>query len=152
MCLPIRRSYPALCLNYWSWWNQESVKNFRPVLSPPSSTIVSRNPSLCDGNGRTGRALALWICTGAVLIRITFSPSTSSTGKTGPATTRRCKEVRRQGDNLTGWLEYTSEGLLLVLDRVWARIQNLSAQSRGQKIVLRPKQEQLLQMLRDRRP
>ena len=56
--------------------------------------------------------------------------------------------VRRDGENLTGWLEYTAEGLLSTLERVWTRVQNLSVLS-TKKLVLRPKQEQLLQMLRD---
>ena len=58
--------------------------------------------------------------------------------------------VRKSGEDLTVWLEYSAECLLLMLDRVWKRIQTLSAKSRGKKLVLRPKQEQLLQLLRDR--
>jgi DNA-binding MarR family transcriptional regulator len=52
---------------------------------------------------------------------------------------------------LTSWLEYASEGLLITLERVWTRVQKLSARSGQKQFVLRPKQEQLLQMLRDRR-
>jgi DNA-binding MarR family transcriptional regulator len=52
---------------------------------------------------------------------------------------------------LTGWLEYTAEGLRLTLEKVWTRVQRLAAQSGPKKLVLRPKQEQLLQMLRDRK-
>ena len=34
---------------------------------------------------------------------------------------------------------------------MWKRIQQLSALSRGKRLVLRPRQEQLLQLLRERR-
>jgi Fic family protein len=57
--------------------------------------------------------------------------------------------VRQEGENLTGWLEYDAEGLLVTLERVWTRVQKLTAQARQKKLVLRPKQEQLLQLLRD---
>ncbi|MCU0784348.1 MAG: winged helix-turn-helix transcriptional regulator [Verrucomicrobia bacterium] len=39
-------------------------------------------------------------------------------------------------------------GLHLTLEQVWTRVQKLSVQP-GKKLVLRPKQEQLLQLLRD---
>ena len=57
---------------------------------------------------------------------------------------------QREGD-LTGWLEYTTEGLRLTLERVWLRIQQLSAKAGAKKTVLRPRQEQLLHLLRERR-
>src|SRR2546430_11536828 len=59
--------------------------------------------------------------------------------------------VRQQGEELTSWLDYASEGLLVTLERVWTRVQKLSARSGQKQLVLRPKQEQLLQMLRDHR-
>jgi predicted HTH transcriptional regulator len=55
----------------------------------------------------------------------------------------------KQGGDLTTWLEYAAEGLRLTLEKVWTRVQQLSAESGRSKLVLRPKQEQLLQMLRD---
>ena len=51
---------------------------------------------------------------------------------------------------ITSWLEYCAEGLHATLDRVWQRIQRLSASERMAKLVLRPKQEQLLQLLRSK--
>ena len=59
--------------------------------------------------------------------------------------------MRQQGGDLTSWLGYTAEGLQVTLERVWKRIQQLSALSRGKRLVLRPRQEQLLQLLRERR-
>ena len=54
-----------------------------------------------DGNGRTGRALALWEFTGVVSIRTTFFRWMNSTGKTGRVITRSLKRVHRDGDDLT---------------------------------------------------
>ena len=56
--------------------------------------------------------------------------------------------VRHDGDNLTGWLEYSAEGLSVTLERVWVRIQ-AAHPATGKKLVLRPKQEQLLRLLSD---
>ena len=57
--------------------------------------------------------------------------------------------VRQQGEDLTGGLNYCAEGLLLTLERVWTRVQKFAATTRRKNLVLRPKQEQLLQLLRD---
>ena len=59
--------------------------------------------------------------------------------------------VRREGEDLTGWLEYSSEGSQLTLERVWARVQQTLTGSARVKLVLRPKQEQLLQLLHERK-
>jgi predicted HTH transcriptional regulator len=60
--------------------------------------------------------------------------------------------VRGAGDDLTAWLEYAAEGLELTLDRVWKRIRKYETRSAAPKLVLRPRQEQFLQFLRDRGP
>ena len=56
--------------------------------------------------------------------------------------------VRVAGEDLTGWLEYCAEGVRQTLERVWLRVQTYSVRSAG-KLVLRPKQEFLLKLLRD---
>ena len=56
--------------------------------------------------------------------------------------------VRREGDDLTGWVEYCVEGLQQTLERVWVRVQAFQPVP-GKKLVLRPKQEKLLHLLRD---
>lgn len=65
-----------------------------------------------------------------------------------PAYYAALQAVRAQGDDLTAWLEYCAKGLRLTLERVWLRIQAVSATA-AQPLVLRPRQEHLLQLLRD---
>jgi Fic family protein len=131
------------------WWNKDSG-TLTPVLS---SAIVHYQfeaiHPFADGNGRTGRALALW-----ELYRRGFDThhifSVDEYYWEGrPRYYAALQAVRQQGEDLTSWLEYTAEGLLLTLERVWQRIQHLSARSKGKKLVLRPKQEQLLRLLRE---
>lgn len=130
------------------WWNKGSLK-LSPVLS--SSILHYRFESIhpfADGNGRTGRSLALWD-----LYRRGFDSQhifavDEYYWEDRPRYYAELDRARREGEDLTSWLEYCAEGLLLTLERVWKRVQHFSAESRGHKLVLRPKQEQLLHMLR----
>lgn len=132
------------------WWNTESTA-LSPVLS--SAIVHYRFEGIhpfADGNGRTGRALALWD-----LYRRGFdSHHIFSVDEYYWEDRSRyyaaLDRVRREGEDLTSWLEYCAEGLSLTLERIWKRIHHLSAATKGKKLVLRPKQEQLLQLLRAR--
>jgi Fic family protein len=145
---PAPEDVSGLMFELLTWWNKDSV-----ILSPVlSSAIVHYRfeaiHPFADGNGRAGRALALW-----ELYRRGFDTHHIFSvdefyWEDRPRYYQALDAVRREGENLTGWLEYTAEGLLSTLERVWTRVQNLSVQS-TKKLVLRPKQEQLLQMLRD---
>jgi Fic family protein len=141
----------GLMFELLDWWNKESPK-LSAVIS--SAIIHYRFESIhpfADGNGRTGRALALW-----ELYRRGFDTHhifsvDECYWEDRPRYYAELDAVRQQGENLTGWLEYTAEGLRVTLEKVWTRVQRLAAQSGQKKLVLRPKQEQLLQMLRDRK-
>jgi len=133
------------------WWNKDASK-WSPVIS--SAVIHHRFEEIhpfADGNGRTRRTLALW-----ELYRREFDIhhifSIDEFYWEGRLRYYEALDaVRKAGGDLTGWLEYTAEGLLSTLEKVWSRIQRLSIESQGKKIVLRPKQEQLLNLLRDRK-
>ncbi|MBU6411472.1 MAG: Fic family protein [Verrucomicrobia bacterium] len=139
----------GLMFELLAWWNKEAVK-ISPVLS--SAIVHYRFESIhpfADGNGRTGRALALW-----ELYRRGFDTHHIFSvdefyWENRPRYYAALDAVRREGEDLSGWLEYTAEGLQLTLERVWTRVQKLSAGSTRTKLVLRPKQEQLLRLLRD---
>jgi Fic family protein len=139
----------GLMFELLTWWNQESAR-LSPVLS--SAILHYRFEAIhpfADGNGRTGRALALW-----ELYRRGFDTHHIFSvdefyWENRPRYYEALDAVRRGGGDLTGWIEYAAEGLHLTLERVWTRVQKLSAQPGQKKLVLRPKQEQLLQLLRD---
>jgi Fic family protein len=139
----------GLMFELLNWWNKESA-GLSPVLS--SAIVHYRFESIhpfADGNGRTGRALALW-----ELYRRGFDTHHIFSvdefyWEDRPRYYAALDAVRREGGDLTGWLEYAAEGLQLTLERVWTRVQKFSASSTRTKLVLRPKQEQLLQLLRD---
>jgi Fic family protein len=145
---PPPREVSGLMFELLEWWNKEAVK-LSPVLS--SAILQYRFESIhpfADGNGRTGRALALW-----ELYRRSFDTHHIFSvdeyyWEDRPRYYRELDAVRKAGEDLTGWLEYCAEGLFQTLERAWLRLQTFSVNT-SVKLVLRPKQEQLLNLLRD---
>jgi Fic family protein len=145
---PAAAEVSGLMFELLQWWNGKSLE-LSPVLS---SAILHYQfewiHPFADGNGRTGRALALW-----ELYRRGFDSHHIFSvdeyyWEDRPAYYAALDAVRREGGELTGWLEYCAEGLRRTLDRTWTRIQSLDVRSR-EKLVLRPRQEELLKLLRD---
>lgn len=141
----------GLMFELLEWWNREAPK-LSPVLT--SAILHYRFEAIhpfADGNGRVGRALALW-----ELYRRGFDTHhifsvDECYWENRPRYYAELDAVRQRGEDLTSWLEYTAGGLHATLEKVWSRVQRLAAQSGRKKLVLRPKQEQLLQLLRDRK-
>jgi Fic family protein len=140
----------GLVFEFLEWWNDDS-RVLSPVLS--SAIVHYRFEAIhpfADGNGRAGRALALW-----ELYRRGFDSHHIFSvdefyWEDRPRYYAALQAVRQHGDDLTSWLEYCAEGFQQTLERVWQRIQQFSASRGRPQLVLRPKQEQLLQMLRTR--
>jgi len=133
------------------WWNHEASK-LSPVLS--SAIVHYRFEAIhpfADGNGRTGRALALWELDRRGFDTHHIFSVDEFYWENRPRYYTALDAVRHEGENLTGWLEYCADGLRTTLERVWTRVQKFAAQSKRKKLVLRPKQEQLLHLLRDRK-
>jgi Fic family protein len=138
----------GLMFELLEWWNSDARK-LSPVLS--SSILHHRFETIhpfADGNGRTGRALALW-----ELYRRGFDTHHIFSvdeyyWEDRPRYYAALQGVREAGDDLTTWLEYCAAGLRQTLERAWLRIQTFQTKT-TEKLVLRPRQEQLLHLLRD---
>jgi len=132
------------------WWNEKS-KDWSPVIT--SGILHYRFEAIhpfADGNGRMGRMLGLW-----ELFRRGFDTHHIFSldevfWENRPVYYRQLGLAQAQGDDLTGWLEYTAEAVQLNLERVWDRIQGLKQTKGSEKVVLLPRQEKLLTLLRDR--
>lgn len=138
----------GLMFELLDWWNKKSVE-LSPVLS--SAILHYRFEDIhpfADGNGRTGRALSL----GELYRRGFDSHHIFSVDEyyweDRPGYYAVLNAVRVAGEDLTGWLEYCAEGLRQTLERVWLRVRSYQVKS-PEKLVLRPKQEHLLKLLRD---
>jgi Fic family protein len=137
----------GLMFELLEWWNT-SAPELSPVLS--SAIIHHRFETIhpfADGNGRTGRTLATW-----ELYRRGFDSQHvfavdeffwEDRSRYYAALDR----PRREGGDLTSWLEYCGEGLQQTLERVWARMEQLSITTNRGQIILRPRQERLLKLL-----
>jgi Fic family protein len=145
---PAAADVSGLMFELLEWWNKQST-GLSPVLS--SAILHYRFEHIhpfADGNGRTGRALALW-----ELYRRGFdSHHIFSVDEyywaDRPGYYAALDAVRVAGEDLTGWLEYCAEGVRQTLEQVWMRVRTYNVKSPG-KLVLRPKQELLLKLLRD---
>jgi Fic family protein len=146
---PAPEDVSGLMFELLTWWNRESTR-LSAILS--SAIVHYRFEGIhpfADGNGRTGRALALW-----ELYRRGFDTHHIFSvdefyWEDRPRYYAALQAVREEGDDLTAWLDYCAEGLHLTLERVWTRVQKFAANRKQKKLVLRPRQEQLLQLLRD---
>ena len=132
-----------------AWWNRDATK-ISPILS---SAILHHQfetiHPFADGNGRTGRMLSLW-----ELYRRGFDNHHVFSidefyWEDRPRYYDALEKVHQDEGALTTWLEYSAEGLRVILERVWSRVQKLTARAGKSKLVLRPKQEQLLHLLRE---
>ena len=145
---PTPNDVSGLMFELLDWWNKRSI-GLSPVLS--SAILHYRFEAIhpfADGNGRTGRALALW-----ELYRRGFDTHHIFSvdeyyWENRPRYYAALEAVRHAGEDLTSWLEYCTEGLRQTLERVWLRVQAYDLKS-PDKLVLRPKQERLLELLRD---
>ena len=144
---PPPQDVSGLMFELLEWWNKEA-----PGLSPVLSSAIVHHRfetihPFADGNGRAGRALALW-----ELYRRGFDSHhifavDEFYWEDRPRYYTALDAVRREGDDLTSWLEYCAEGLRQTLERVWERMGLLSVSAAREKVILRPRQEQLLKLL-----
>ncbi len=145
---PASETVSELMFDLLEWWNEKSGE-LPPILS--SAILHYRFEAIhpfADGNGRTGRALALW-----ELYRRGFDTHHIFSvdeyfWENRPAYYAALNEVRGADEDLTNWLEYSAIGVRQTLERVWLRVQSFPVQS-PQQIALSPRQEQLLLLLRD---
>lgn len=137
----------GLMFELLEWWNGAAAK-VSPVLS--SAILHHRFEAIhpfADGNGRTGRALALW-----ELYRRGFDSHhifavDEFYWEDRPRYYAALDAVHVATGDLTSWLEYCAEGLQQTLERVWERMGQLALSSTPEPLVLRPRQEQLLKLL-----
>ena len=86
--------------------------------------------------------------TGADSTATTSSRWTNTIGGASRLLRRAGCCARGAGEDLADWLEYCAEGVRQTLENVWLRVQVYQVKS-PEKLVLRSKQQHLLNLLRD---
>lgn len=102
-----------------------------------------------DGNGRVGRLLATW-----EMYRRRFDTHhIFSVDEVFWENRQRyysaLDNVRKQKEDLTGWLEFVANAIELTLERGWLRIESVRIMHKGKSLMLTPNQEKLLHLLRE---
>ena len=134
------------------WWNG-AAKTLSPVIS--GAILHHRFETIhpfADGNGRTGRALAMWELYRRGFDAHRLFATDEFFWEDRPRYYAELAAVRDAGEDLSAWLEYCAEGLRSTLERTWLRLQSAqgAANAPAQKLALRPRQQQLLHLLRER--
>jgi len=139
-----------------AWWNGDAAA-LSPVLVAAivHERVLALQPFV-NGNGRMARALATWaLYRRGFDARFLFAvdevyaeDAPSYAGALAAASEDNDLESDNPGD-LAPWLEYSAEALRTAIERSWLRVQGLRGGA-NKKIALRPRQQQVLQLLRDR--
>jgi Fic family protein len=138
----------SLMTDLLDWWNGPS-REWTPVVS--SAVLHFRFEEIhpfADGNGRAGRAQALW-----ELYRRGFDTHHifSVDEFFWEHRPRYYAELDAAGrGDLTGWLEFSAEAVHATLEAVQGRMAALRVGDRKEKLVLRPRQEKLMTLLKER--
>ena len=146
---PLPEKIEPMMSELLDWWNKHAA-TISPILS---SAILHHQfetiHPFADGNGRVGRMLGLWELYRRGFDNHHIFSIDEFYWEDRPRYYAALKNVQQQNGDVTSWLEYCAEGLRTTLEQVWSRIQKLTANSGKARLVLRPKQEQLLHLLRE---
>lgn len=141
---------PKLMSELVKWINSREAEELPGILvcAIIHHRLVSIHP-FSDGNGRIARLLGTWILyrTGFDTHHI-FSLDDYFAGDR-KRYYQKIEQARELDNNLTYWIEYVAEGIVKALKDTRKRIEDLQISSRY-KILLSPRQEELLRILRDR--
>ncbi len=145
---PPPEAAPILTRALLQWLNSNEAGMEHAIVEAAIAhhRLVSIHPFI-DGNGRIARALESWI-----LYRRGFDTQhIFALDEFFDADRERyyneIQKVREQGEYLTSWLEYVSEGTVEMLRKTQMRIQILRAKMPISKLTLNRQQERIMRIL-----
>lgn len=151
---------PYLMEDFVSWLNSAAGRDIHPVIRAAIAHygVASIHPFV-EGNGRTARAFATLImfCEQYDIKRLFsleeyFDRDAEAYYGTLISTSNQSKELNDR--DLTGWIEYFTQGLAIELARVRDRVRKLSVDARiktkrGQQVLLSDRQIKIVEYLSD---
>lgn len=147
---------PFLIASFLQWLNTTSVDDMHVVLKAGIAhyEMVRIHPFL-DGNGRVARAISvLVLCKAGYDIKRFFSLE-EHYDQEPLAYYDALQSVGKMNGNLTGWLEYFSEGLAIELSRIKEKIKTLSTDLKlkkslgGQQLSLTERQIKVIEFVQE---
>jgi Fic family protein len=146
---PSPKATPGLMKELIGWLNSKEAGELHSVVvcAILHHRLVSIHP-FSDGNGRLARLLGTWILyKRGYDTRHIFSLD-DHFAQDRKFYYEKIEQARELDGDLTYWIEYVAEGVIGTLKRVKARIEELMVTS-GPEILLSPRQEELIRLLRD---
>ncbi len=147
----------GLMANLVEWMASDTTAAMNPILVAGIAhyEFVRIHPFV-DGNGRTSRALATLVLVKREFDIKRFFALDDYYDNDRPSYYRALNEVDQDTLDLTGWLEYFTEGVLVAISRVRERVLELSIDRRKMKqrgqIALTTRQMEILEVaIRDNR-
>ena len=133
------------------WLASSRAQDLHPILASAMAhhRLVSIHP-FSDGNGRTARALGVWILWVRGFDTQHLFALDDFYANDRPRYYQKIQQARDLDDDLSDWLDYVAEGVVWTLEQTRRRIQSLQVSSRKRKIILTKRQEDLLRFLRDK--
>lgn len=134
-----------------TWIAGRESQDLHPILvgGIAHHRLVSIHP-FADGNGRAARVLGLWVLMSRGFDSLHVLALDEFFEADRPRYCDKIQQARDLDDDLTHWLEYVAEGVVQTLLRTKERILSLRIASKGSKVLLTKRQEEILRFLRDR--
>jgi Fic family protein len=103
-----------------------------------------------DGNGRVGRLLSTWELYRRKIDTYHIFSIDEVYWENRENYFTAIRSVQETGGDLTGWIEFVANAVAVALERAWKRIEAIRGEnlSGGEALILTPKQERLLMLLR----
>lgn len=131
---PEPRDVPELMTRFMEWLNSESSSQLNPVIAAGIThyEFVRIHPFI-DGNGRTARALATLLLYIREFDIKRFFALDDYYDSDRPAYYRALKSVDQETLDITEWLEYFSDGVLISISKIKEKVLRLSIEKNKQE-------------------
>ena len=132
-------------------WLEGPGRSTHPIAASACAHYeIARLHPFRDGNGRVARALATWVLYHRGFDTQHLFAVDQYYKEDHEGYYQALQQVRKDGEDLTSWLEYVALAVLNTLQRTFQRIEQLALPISAKGLALSRKQEQLLLELRGR--
>lgn len=147
---------PFLIADFLNWLNQTSAEDIHPALSAGIThyELVRIHPFL-DGNGRVARGIATLVMFRHGYDVKRFFSLEEHYDREPIAYYEALQSVAKLDGNMTGWLEYFTEGLAIELTRIKEKVKSLSTDLKikrslgGQQLSLTERQIKIVEFIQE---
>lgn len=145
---PKAKDVPGLMAELLEWINGDGKTMPAVVASAAVHYQFEHIHPFGDGNGRVGRLIATWILYQRQFDTHHIFSVDELFWEKRQEYYKALENIQKSGGDMSAWIEYVADAVLVTLERVWKRVQAIGAEEKsGGKLVLTGKQERLLTLL-----